>query len=87
MFGFEMISSRAASRRAILVGIAGMAATVILLDRIVEAAADSETTQSGLRQRGKSRPSVSTRVNEAERSPQPFAKRVGLSLPAYLPLE
>jgi len=87
MFGVEMISSRAVSRRAILVGIAGMAATVVLLDRIVEAAAESETTQSHPRQRSKSRPSLLPRVNEAERSAQPLATHVRLSLPAYLPLE
>ena len=87
MLGVAIIASRAANRRALLVGIAGMAATVMLLDRIAVAATNSTTVQSHSRQHLKSRTSLLTRVGSgAQRRPQ-IGARERQSLPPYFPFE
>ena len=87
MLGLENIPSRVASRRAILVGIAGIAVAVIFVDRIAVAATESVSAQARLRQHGESRESGSGRSVDVGPGGLHAGARVRLSLPAYFPLE
>jgi hypothetical protein len=87
MLGVAFIASRAASRRAILIGVVGMATTAVLVDRIAVAGADSALTQGCPHQRIRSPPSILTRFDDGVQFRPQIGERQRPSLPPYFPLE
>jgi hypothetical protein len=87
MVGVEIIASRSVTRRAFLVGIAGMAAVATLMETIAVAGPDSGVVRGRLRQCIKSRTLISIYRDDATQTRQQIGARESLSLPPYFPFE
>lgn len=87
MAGVEMIASRAASRRAILVAFAGIAVAAFLVNRIAAAATESSAGQVRPRELPRNRTPIVTRFDDRGQTRHEVDARERLSFPPYLPLE